>query len=292
MLTSLLPGIRELRAPLAAGYLWLAALWVLFAHDVPARPDAEGPWADAYRFVDAASVFGLAAAISFAAYLIGTLSVATSDWLGKRVNGVLPGQRDTQPAGEASRWVARLLADAYDKDNRRIRAADPSLQGHDSVDAGRLAVEAVAEGLRRRVTWDIPADTVLNWTHVNDARSDLESRVTADVLSEFPRVTLRLLGRDPEMYGVIDRTRSEAQFRYAVSFALLPLAGAVAWRVEPPYALLTLGLAIAGSALLWARGRTSERESNSYVMDAIVLGRATPPVLDPLLQPAAGPEPA
>src|SRR6185437_6366160 len=76
MLTSLLPGIRELRAPLAAGYLWLAAVWILFAHDVPARHDADGAWADAYRFVDAASVFGLAAAISFAAYLIGTLSVA------------------------------------------------------------------------------------------------------------------------------------------------------------------------------------------------------------------------
>ena len=27
MLTSVLPGLRELRAPLSAGFLWLLALW-------------------------------------------------------------------------------------------------------------------------------------------------------------------------------------------------------------------------------------------------------------------------
>jgi hypothetical protein len=31
MLLNLLPGLRDLRAPLAAGYLWLAAGWLFFA---------------------------------------------------------------------------------------------------------------------------------------------------------------------------------------------------------------------------------------------------------------------
>jgi hypothetical protein len=36
MLASLLPGLRDLRAPLAAGYLWLAAGWLYFAPLLPA----------------------------------------------------------------------------------------------------------------------------------------------------------------------------------------------------------------------------------------------------------------
>jgi hypothetical protein len=33
MLASLLPGLRELRAPLAAGYTWIFGLWILL-HDL------------------------------------------------------------------------------------------------------------------------------------------------------------------------------------------------------------------------------------------------------------------
>jgi hypothetical protein len=33
MRTSRLPGLRELRAPLAAGYIWLITLWLLLHGD-------------------------------------------------------------------------------------------------------------------------------------------------------------------------------------------------------------------------------------------------------------------
>ena len=54
MLASLLPGLRDLRAPLAAGYVWLAAGWLYFAPQLPASVnEADGVLKDIYRVADA-----------------------------------------------------------------------------------------------------------------------------------------------------------------------------------------------------------------------------------------------
>jgi hypothetical protein len=75
MLSTLLPGIRELRAPLAAGYMWLLAGWIVLEPRIPEAAEATGLVATLYRLDDALSGFGLAAAATFAAYLIGSLSI-------------------------------------------------------------------------------------------------------------------------------------------------------------------------------------------------------------------------
>jgi hypothetical protein len=74
MLTSLLPGLREIRAPLAAGYVWLLGLW-LTVLALPAAPDFS---TGLYRhLVDLANWVGKPAifvASAFVAYLLGVLS--------------------------------------------------------------------------------------------------------------------------------------------------------------------------------------------------------------------------
>jgi len=75
MLTSVLPGLRELRAPLSAGFLWLLALWFAAERVVPERTDASGTVASAYRLGGLLETIGLGAALTFAAYLVGSLSV-------------------------------------------------------------------------------------------------------------------------------------------------------------------------------------------------------------------------
>ena len=40
--SSLLPGVRHVRAPLVAGFLWLLGLWLLIAGRIPAREHATG----------------------------------------------------------------------------------------------------------------------------------------------------------------------------------------------------------------------------------------------------------
>jgi hypothetical protein len=69
----IIPAIREIRAPLVGGYLWLLAAWLNFGDWVPDRPGEESPWDQLVRLRDAIGAVGVAAAISVAAVLVGSL---------------------------------------------------------------------------------------------------------------------------------------------------------------------------------------------------------------------------
>jgi hypothetical protein len=74
MLASLLAGIRQIRAPLAAGYLWLVP--VFFAVRAPTSVDATpGPLRQLLRVVPELGQPATAEAVSFVAYLVGSLSL-------------------------------------------------------------------------------------------------------------------------------------------------------------------------------------------------------------------------
>src|SRR5687768_7664884 len=73
MLAGLLPGLRQVRTPLAVGYMWLLVLWLLFADDLPRNP-TDGSLIS--RVFELGGFFGKAAVVatlSFVAYLIGSL---------------------------------------------------------------------------------------------------------------------------------------------------------------------------------------------------------------------------
>jgi len=94
MLTNLLPGLRDLRAPLSAGYLWLAAGWLYFAPQLPSSVnDAQGVLKDIYRVIQASSPVTVAAGLTFAAYIIGIF-----------FTGLLTG-----PIRQAVRWLPVFL---------------------------------------------------------------------------------------------------------------------------------------------------------------------------------------
>lgn len=79
ILSTILPGVRNLRAPLAAGYVWILFAW-LVAHlgTADAHP---GLTEDLAKLGDALSPAGLAVAVSFLAYLIGSFSKSLFDSL-------------------------------------------------------------------------------------------------------------------------------------------------------------------------------------------------------------------
>jgi hypothetical protein len=74
MLTSLLPGLRELRAPLAAGYLWLLLFWLVLGDELPTSSESKADALDrAYRLEPVLSQLGLAIVVSVAACVIGSI---------------------------------------------------------------------------------------------------------------------------------------------------------------------------------------------------------------------------
>ena len=76
MLSTLLPGIRELRAPLVAGFLWLLAICLLLQESIPSRADASGAYKLGYALDTALGGASAGAALGVLAYLLGTLSLA------------------------------------------------------------------------------------------------------------------------------------------------------------------------------------------------------------------------
>ena len=76
LLASLLPGLRDLRAPLTAGYLWLAFGWVVFRDRVNDASKTNALLSDVHKAVHDASLGERAALATFAGYLLGALSIA------------------------------------------------------------------------------------------------------------------------------------------------------------------------------------------------------------------------
>lgn len=90
MLSQVLPGLRELRGPLAAGFLWLLFGWLVLHHDVA---EAHGKVKDLRELGETLSPAALAVAASFVAYLLGALSEdATRQLLRRLVRRFLPGR--------------------------------------------------------------------------------------------------------------------------------------------------------------------------------------------------------
>jgi hypothetical protein len=93
--------------------------------------------------------------------------------------------------------------------------------------------------------------------------------------------TTRLLGRDPDLYSAIDRSRAEAEFRFAIVPALLVAGAAVALRAGDKgivVALVVLALAL---GLFWDAIR-HQRDEYALLVDALADGRVTLPTLDRL----------
>lgn len=84
ILASALPGFRDLRAPLAAGYLWMLLLWIYLQPDLSIRPvnDIAG---SIYDLGKSAGPIWIGLAVSVAAYLIGSVSQIMSPALGSSI---------------------------------------------------------------------------------------------------------------------------------------------------------------------------------------------------------------
>src|SRR5215203_1291268 len=73
MLVSLLPGLRDLRTPLATGYLWVVGLWLILHDRVPKSVEqATGPIRSLYELSDLHGATVTLAALTFVTYLLGS----------------------------------------------------------------------------------------------------------------------------------------------------------------------------------------------------------------------------
>jgi hypothetical protein len=89
MLANLLPGIREIRTPLAVGYIWLMTFWLWIPQHFKDTVPSTGVPGDIARLAHYSGRAGIAVALSFIAYLVGALSAALFDGPSKRTGSLL-----------------------------------------------------------------------------------------------------------------------------------------------------------------------------------------------------------
>lgn len=205
MVANLLPGLREIRAPLISGYIWLIFLFLVVHDDLP-TPGHAGELQPLFGLADRLSTFGIAAVSGIAAYLVGSAVQELIKLAGRLVSAQRPlyGEAGTH-LSEAGREDIRRFVDFRRQQVRR-----------------KLFQVAIAPG-EKGVEVEPDALTVER---------------------ELPLVRTLLLGERPELVREIDRLQAEADLRITVAFPLLflacYLAGEVAlgWVTIAPAALL------------------------------------------------------
>ncbi|MEH0543979.1 hypothetical protein QA802_13055 [Streptomyces sp. B21-105] len=272
MLTSLLPGMRNLRAPLAAGSLWLMALWLAIGRELPKPDSASGVLADLYDAADWAGKPAVFAALAFAAYLLGAISTAgVALAIGLLAPLLVPAVAFDPPDGRGRR-VARYVwpwSHAYWATRRGTHRDD----GSHVLLPPRPKRIPTARGL------DTLTRTLIH--------HDLDPRVTLlPLIDDLPLVPARLIGTDQELFGEFDRIRAEAEFRVSIG---------------PPMVLLTSvllphsawwGLLVIVPILLFAHGMWLYWDSNDLLAEALRAGRVISPVVGNSLSPEHGSGPA
>jgi hypothetical protein len=289
MLAGLIPGIREIRAPLAAGYLWLFALWLALKPSLPSKDEATGVVADVIDLADAATPVAVAVAVSFAAYLIGSIS----DIVLRAGRSVWTEWAERLPD------AIRVLATRHDY-GRGMSTLRASNRGYDSLDSA--AVERVREVESRlagknRTLEDLPPDLIKPISEF-DAYTRAEGGGPAPetlaryalinrTFDELPVIATRLMGEQPELFSAVDRLRSEADLRRSV---VPPLVALIAVLVVRSHWAWIFGLIVV--VLIAYQGRQREQEAGDLVIDSIFIGRVEPPAFERLRRAAENlPEP-
>ncbi|MFE3033375.1 hypothetical protein ACFXKY_17225 [Streptomyces canus] len=241
LLTNLLPGLRDVRAPLSTGCIWLLTLWLILEDRVPTPQKAHGVWASLYRLGDLIGPAGVLAAGAFLAYLIGAM-------LAVRVVTV-----NAREAPKAARF----------------RSGGTALTPRVS----RLAYDDLVSFLQDQERLPRPASEGTAAAHPEHERGErlVAGLAVRDILGETRQLRTKLLIASYDLFNEYDRAVGEAEFRKNVSYALVGLTATLSWLQSPWWALL-----VTVSARLYIAALGSEQAANDVIVQAVVAGLITP----------------
>jgi hypothetical protein len=261
MLANLLPGIRDLRTPLAVGYIWLLTFWLWIpAHFKDTAPTV-GVTGDLARLAHYSGRVGVAIALSFIAYLIGALSLALFNapltrigsfisWYGRFPRAEIPVPR----LGELSflyLWFGSWRnADSYS-------------------DAGAEMRFALANARYRVAGIDNLEGAAMQQAEQNESiRSDATGEYVAYLIREVYKQGNALLGREADLFAAYDRLIAEYEFRVGVTAPLIALIVTLAIQWTSLWLLALLPV-----LLLLKTGSERRMEAGDILADAYRQGR-------------------
>lgn len=257
----LLPGIREVRAPLIAGYLWLLGLWIVFEPIVGDDVENSELSKTLDRLDGLMSPIALGIVISVAAYLIGALVDGGLQALRLRLvrNRTIGGTAgpDDGPSVKAMWSLEQLGEQHVEQAAQRLAKAD-------------LELADLPEGLF--------GDAEEHMVDEDDRTADrLSGELQRSIMEELPLVATRLMSESPELSSAADRLRAEAELRFAVGLSLPILLAAAAFRLSP---WCLFGLLVTPPLLSQAHRRS--QAANDVLVDALFLRKVEAPAVERL----------
>lgn len=268
MLSLLLPGLRDVRAPLTAGAIWLATIWVVFFDDLSKKHSSGSLWHATRVLIDSDRVIA-GGVMLFVALIIGATAVPLRVPPHALTNLVdLPDIRQTlelpyRDVGHPYReWLADRATAIQTALNPRgatsfsRRNSLPNLVSRalDNAVANGWAYPAIAE---RLALWDrwriaeicdqfpIPGVRYDGNPYGEDITRDrLAKAITSAVRDENELLATRLHMTFPAKHDEYERLSSEGTYRIGVVIPLSALLFALAIRVDQPLILVALAVPI------------------------------------------------
>ncbi|MFI1488650.1 hypothetical protein [Streptomyces sp. NPDC020747] len=233
MLVSFLPGLREIRTPLATGILWITAIWIVAGEHFPEEQETSGAVRRIYVLVDQLGKPTLTTVGIFGAYLVGsivTISVRHPPLFSIASVKVRPEMRFATGVAysQLMRRVDSMMINQMIRQTVRPEPPDRSLKAQ----------------------FDRSADDVCD---------ELEG--------ELAQLATRLHVVHDGLFDEYDRLIAEGDLRLNVGIAIGGLIAAMAI-VQDPWFLL--GLTVASA--LMRRGRMRGRQANDILIQALLSG--------------------
>ncbi|MFD9812456.1 hypothetical protein [Streptomyces sp. NPDC059080] len=232
MLANLLPGLRDVRAPLASGYVLLISLWLGIPNARPSVKYSHDVIADLWKLSNMVGKGASLAAVTFIAYLIGSML---------HINA-----RSALKYFDAKREVLLFGGGWFSNVDWPLIRRD-----RDSIQVSAATLERLIFHLQK--------------ISGSDDSQEIQEKVLQTqnaVLAELGNLEIRLHARSADLYGDHDRTAAEADLRINVGLSLsilicvLVLRGSLWW---------TVGLC--ASFYLIKQGFTRARQANDVLIE-------------------------
>lgn len=273
MLASILPGLRDLRVPLASGFLWLVVVWLLAHQWIPTKDEADGLAAEVYTVFGAFGSAALIAVTSFVAYIVGILIARPTSWIVVTFAELITPRSSTIGpsllAGRTPRFISRATeAEALQLAERMSDEMISAGLGAGSASSADIYEELFSNDERRLGT--------------TQSRSASVAQIYEAMRREIPLVATRLLANNRELFDRYDRADAEASFRFAIAIPIFAIACIGSITLGLPWwgiCISTLaGLAVAG--LIAADGSRKRREANDAIFQAVFVNEVQFPAID------------
>lgn len=307
MLSTILPGVREIRTPLVTGCLWFAVAWLALAPALRAS-EATDRLLDRTRLLDLPQPL-LNAGGLIVAYLVGSLLTVRPSQSGRvrgyvemRIRHIVFGLDNAEPRNKllkkalqriaSSRFLRRFTPesdtyiprpDGYDTLVEWLQNEFESYIQKGFVPVTRTAVLGGPYGSGLHGIFSsssLTADGYRTTMGLTDPSQTLLDLFVREVAGERTGAETRIQMRHPELYAEIDRLRAEAELRLSLFWPVVTLGVVLSWNWTP-WALLLLPAAL----LMVKQGKESLRRSSDKTWAAVVAGEVSTPVLDQMKNP-------